>query len=366
MTRYILISILTAIIVFNQPEILREFMPNTRQIPHTPFVIDTLNDLYAVLLTSQEQMPEYDNSFALFRTASITEAQINQILATYNSPAAGTGKYFIAAGKETGIDPAYILAIFLYESTAGTNPAWVGNKGNGTTHNIGNIRCAGYHTCYKGFRDYPDWESGITASFINLAAYKDVYGVTTIDEAIRIWAPPSENNTSTYVSFVHKVVNEWRSVHKPEFSSPPLDIRGEMGYNIEIALNANNGALRSVIIRPGETWSFNQTIGHPKNLPRMYYIAGVYGGGWCDLAGRYVQVGRQLGLTPTFEQHGGVALSGLSVADSPYIWNIDGTAGNFNGAQDLLLRNNTLNTVTLKAIKVGDSVVIIGGYGGRF
>ena len=65
-------------------------------------------------------------------------------------------------------------------------------------------------------------------------------------------------------------------------SSVPLSIAGDVGFNVLSALGARDGALRSVTIRPGETWSFNATIGSPANVD-VRTIGGVPGGGWCDL-----------------------------------------------------------------------------------
>jgi hypothetical protein len=43
---------------------------------------------------------------------------------------------------------------------------------------------------------------------------------------------------------------------------------GDMRYNIEVALNANGGALRRVVIAPGDTFSFNAALGpRPTRLP---------------------------------------------------------------------------------------------------
>ncbi|MFN3372500.1 MAG: hypothetical protein ACK44M_02910, partial [Chloroflexus sp.] len=93
---------------------------------------------------------------------SLSPAQIDQILRSYGSPAAGTGEIWYRLGVEYNIDPAYAIAFFIHESSAGTNLNWAGRKPDGsTTHNVGNIICAGYPTCYGRFRDYPDWETGI-------------------------------------------------------------------------------------------------------------------------------------------------------------------------------------------------------------
>src|SRR5688572_20452661 len=63
---------------------------------------------------------------------SLSAAQIDSILASYGSPATGSGADFYRLGIEYGIDPAYALAFFVHESTAGTNPAWAGIKPDGT------------------------------------------------------------------------------------------------------------------------------------------------------------------------------------------------------------------------------------------
>ncbi len=164
------------------------------------------------------------NDLSLHHGQSVDAASIDAILAEMQSPAAGTGVSWLQAGQRTGIDAAYVLAMFILESRAGTDPAWAGHTPDGgTTHNIGNIICAGYATCFNGYRDYPDWHTGIAASFDLLADYRDTQGKRTIGEAIYTWAPPRENNTAAYVTEVERLVAGWRSIQAaPQTTEPGL------------------------------------------------------------------------------------------------------------------------------------------------
>lgn len=130
--------------------------------------------------------------------------------------------------------------------------------------------------------------------------------------------------------------------------SVPLTLAGDVGFNVRAALDASNGALRTVTIAPGATWSFNATVGDPAYVT-VRSINGIAGGGWCDLASRYVQALRPL-LPPEairFPNHlavtNGIRLADVADADAVSIWNIGGQAGNAGGAQDLQI-TNTLST----------------------
>jgi hypothetical protein len=144
---------------------------------------------------------------------TITAAAIDAILAEYSSPAAGTGQAWLAMGRRYGIDPAYALAFFIHESSAGTNPGWAGFKANGdSTHNIGNIICAGYSTCYGRFRDYASWEEGINDWYKLIRdEYINGRGTHTVEEIIPIYAPASDNNdVPGYIRAVLSMVDNWR------------------------------------------------------------------------------------------------------------------------------------------------------------
>ncbi|HWQ13479.1 MAG TPA: hypothetical protein VNL77_11800 [Roseiflexaceae bacterium] len=144
---------------------------------------------------------------------TITAEQIDAILAEYGSPAAGTGRVWLELGLRYKIDPAYALAFFIHESGAGTNPAWAGIKPDGsTTHNVGNIICAGYPTCFNRFRDYANWEAGIEDWYKLIAVeYIGGRGTHTVEQIIPIYAPSVENNVPAYIDAVNRLVQSWRA-----------------------------------------------------------------------------------------------------------------------------------------------------------
>jgi hypothetical protein len=148
----------------------------------------------------------------LLGAPSITPHQIDAVLAFYNSPAQGMGRAFYDAGVRHGIDPAYALAFFVHESGAGSNPEWAGHKGDGTTtHNVGNIICAGYATCYGRFRDYASWQDGIDDWYRLIAdEYVAARGLNSVETIVPIYAPASENDVAGYVRAVELLVDKWR------------------------------------------------------------------------------------------------------------------------------------------------------------
>lgn len=151
--------------------------------------------------------------YALKRPPSITPQQIDRILESYNSPAVGTGQDWYNLGLQYGIDPAFAVAFFIHESSAGSNPNWAGIKpGGGTTHNVGNIICAGYATCYGRFRDYPSWAEGIEDWYRLIdVEYIQGRGHQTVADVIPVYAPAFENDVQGYVNAVHRLIDQWRS-----------------------------------------------------------------------------------------------------------------------------------------------------------
>lgn len=152
---------------------------------------------------------------------SLTPAQMDRILAGYGSPAAGSGQDFYNLGVQYSIDPAYALAFFVEESSAGTDPQWDGIKPDGsTTHDIGNISCAGYPTCYGRWRDYPDWRTGIDDWFRLISVeYIQQRGHTTVDQVIPVYAPAFENDVGGYTNTVSALVAKWREETQGESSA---------------------------------------------------------------------------------------------------------------------------------------------------
>jgi hypothetical protein len=195
---------------------------------------------------------------------SLSARRIDGILASYGSPAQGEGEAFYSLGLQYGIDPAYALAFFVHESGAGTNPAWAGIKpGGSTTHNLGNIICAGYASCWGRFRDYASWREGIEGWY---RLIKEEYiigrGHRTVADVIPVYAPSFENDVEGYVSAVHALVDGWRG----ETATPPpcpLDPcwQSGTGYSADhpgVDLGATLGqpvyAVMDGVAEPSTTW----------------------------------------------------------------------------------------------------------------
>lgn len=287
---------------------------------------------------------------------SMDAAQIDAVLASYNSPAQGTGGAWYEAGLRHGIDPAYAVAFFVQESTAGTNPAWAGIKSDGGyTHNVGNIICAGYTTCYGRFREYPDWSSGIEDWFrLIRVEYIDGRKLTDVGGILQVYAPPVENDTGAYVDTVNSLVATWRAQGQPAqtqgtVSAPPLALTGCLGTNVRAAMGSSPG-LRDVTIAPGGDWSFNEHW-----IIANVVECGVIGGGVCNQASRYSYVARQLGLDVQSVYHGFDYDNAVPSVDNVAIWSSGG-----RGGQDLVIRNTTSQVVRLQATIEGDQLNVVG------
>lgn len=152
-------------------------------------------------------------NYSLKASPSISAKQIDRILESYGSPATGTGEIWYNLGLKYGIDPAFAVAFFIHESSAGTNPGWAGIKSDGsTTHNVGNIICAGYASCYNRFRDYGSWEEGIEDWYRLIdVEYIQGRGTMTVRDIIPIYAPAFENDVEGYINSVTSLVDSWRT-----------------------------------------------------------------------------------------------------------------------------------------------------------
>ncbi|NWG22519.1 MAG: hypothetical protein HXY39_19610 [Chloroflexi bacterium] len=173
-------------------------------------------------------------------------------------------------------------------------------------------------------------------------------------------SPAFAGSESLTATFTQQSGQKYRLIGE----SAPLSLHGDAGYNIRAALDANGGALRSVIINPGDTWSFNASVGAPTRV-RVRVVAGIPGGGWCDLASRYVQALRPV-LPPSafaFPNHvqtAGIGLLNVADEDAVAIWNIDGQAGSFGGRQDLQITNTHAATLQLHVVEgpAPDQIVV--------
>ena len=158
---------------------------------------------------AQRQASDYD----LRGLPSISVATIERVLAAYHSPAVGEGQGFFDLGVQYGIDPAFLLAFFTHESTAGTAGAAVANL------SVGNIRCVAGYRCGGGYAAYDSWRQGaehwyklITASGLYCGAGSDRCTVAAI---IPRYAPSVDNNNeAAYIATVEGLVAEWRAAER--------------------------------------------------------------------------------------------------------------------------------------------------------
>ncbi len=141
---------------------------------------------------------------------SISVATIERVLAAYHSPALGAGQGFYDLGLPYGIDPAFLLAFFVHESSAGTQGAAVANL------SVGNIRCVEGYRCAGGYAAYDSWRQGaehwyklISQSGLYCGAGSDRCTPETI---IPRYAPSADdNNEAAYIATVESLVSQWRS-----------------------------------------------------------------------------------------------------------------------------------------------------------
>ncbi|HMA36976.1 MAG TPA: hypothetical protein VKY74_21150 [Chloroflexia bacterium] len=138
---------------------------------------------------------------------TLSAALIDDILAEYGSPAQGQGATFYQMGLKYGIDPAFALGFYVYESHCGTQGVARFTRG------IGNIRWTPGFASYAGYRAYPTYAAGIEDWFkLIRELYVDSWGLHTVAEIVPRYAPPADNNDPpTYVATVESLVAAWRA-----------------------------------------------------------------------------------------------------------------------------------------------------------
>ncbi len=134
---------------------------------------------------------------------------INQWIAQHgpNSDLKGKGVLFVQSGRAGGVNPALIAAIARKESTFGTQ----GIAAEGTFNPFGRKAIASQpHKVIRGVMWYKfsSWDEAILEEGPYL---KRVYldeGRTTLGKLFEKYAPPSENDTPTYIKEVASWINE--------------------------------------------------------------------------------------------------------------------------------------------------------------
>jgi len=142
----------------------------------------------------------------LDRPPSVSAATIDRVLAGYGSPAAGSGALFYDLGVQYGIDPAYALAFYIQESSAGTQGV------ARFTHGIGNIRVTPGYAGYEGYRSYATYAAGI-ADWYQLikTLYIGQWSLRTPAAITPRYAPWGDgNNPVQYAANVCQLVDSWQ------------------------------------------------------------------------------------------------------------------------------------------------------------
>ena len=157
--------------------------------------------------------------FSFISKPTLTASFINQVLASYGSPAAGQGQALYDLGVKYGIDPAYALAFFMHESLFGTT----GEARK--TLALGNERCLSDRACVDqdrgGYAQMLSWQDGF-AHWYSLILNGYVYGSVTIpiaghpcltiEQTIPVYAPSSDgNNEAGYIAGLIHELHTWHS-----------------------------------------------------------------------------------------------------------------------------------------------------------
>ncbi|MBV9709656.1 MAG: glucosaminidase domain-containing protein [Ktedonobacteraceae bacterium] len=156
-------------------------------------------------------------SYSILGPPTVSASFIDQVLAANNSPATGNGQAIYNDGVKYGIDPVFALAFFMHESSFGT--AGIAQL----TLSPGNLRCIPSADCLSGYAAFPSWSAGFDAWYqLIRSLYVDTWGLTTVDQVIPRYAPPSDNNDdSAYISTVENAIDAWRSNQIATLGPPP-------------------------------------------------------------------------------------------------------------------------------------------------
>ncbi|MBA3947096.1 MAG: glucosaminidase domain-containing protein [Herpetosiphonaceae bacterium] len=139
---------------------------------------------------------------------SISGATVSRIVA--GTPLAPYATQIYQLGAQATIDPAFALAIWDHESQFGTTGAAVAN------HNMGNLICdAALHPpatgCNGRWAVYAAWPDAISDWYGYINRRYISKGLTTVEQILYVYAPPSENNTQGYITTVETLMRQWGS-----------------------------------------------------------------------------------------------------------------------------------------------------------
>lgn len=155
--------------------------------------------------------------FSFIGKPTLSASFINQVLASYHSPAAGLGQQLFSLGVKYGIDPADALAFFMHESLFGTT----GEARK--TLSLGNERCVADRPCIDqdrgGYAQMESWVDGFD-HWYTLVLNGYIYGSVTIplvghpcltiEQTIPVYAPSSDgNDEAAYIAALEHELQTW-------------------------------------------------------------------------------------------------------------------------------------------------------------
>ncbi|GCE32088.1 hypothetical protein KDA_75720 [Dictyobacter alpinus] len=138
--------------------------------------------------------------------ATIDADFINKVLEYYHSPMAGQGQLFVQVSQYCGLDPAFVLAFYMHESSFGL--------GGEARYSLspGNLRCIPGVRCQDGYAWFESWQDGLMVQCRLLRnLYVDGWGLTTPEQIIPKYAPAADNNNeAAYEYALEHAVSTWR------------------------------------------------------------------------------------------------------------------------------------------------------------
>ena len=202
-----------------------------------------------------------------------------------------------------------------------------------------------------GVKCYPSAAVGYAATRNTLAldAYKDLYQYFRSGDTVAWLSELPRTPWGTDAELVREILSEQQVYRSNVLDATDGD---DCTWNAQVGIQY--GSLSNIVIMPGDSWSYNNAVGVPRITPyRM--CAGILAGYLCNLASRYAQVGRQLGLTVQLYDHGFDLGAGRENSTAILMDDDGNTIDN----QDLILYNPLNRPVRLSI--VGEGMIYIQG-----
>lgn len=180
----------------------------------------------------------------------LTFEQFQQI--AYIAPANAINEACYAAATHYRVSTAFLLAIFLEESTFGTEGLAVANKNPGNRRSSVNKKGLVVDTVKGKFVRYSRWEDGWDDLAYGFVAPNYLYartGLVTIEQIIYKFAPPEDgNDTEKYIADVVHWMNQWlgssttMEIIDLSNNTPSSVYSGRKGFSIqELILHDTSG-----------------------------------------------------------------------------------------------------------------------------